>query len=84
MNAVHWRSLCLPNSLWKRDGLWDLLYEMTDTMPSYRLHVKPRCVSRREPSIHRHTSDKRTENPKSPSLILWVPASALTPKLLDF
>lgn len=57
---------------------------MTDTMPSYRLHVKPRCVSRREPSIHRHTSDKRTENPKSPSLILWVPASALTPKLSDF
>lgn len=57
---------------------------MTDTMPSYRLHVKPRCVSRREPSIHRHTSDKRTENPKSPSLILWVPAGALTPKLLDF
>lgn len=57
---------------------------MTDTMPSYRLHVKPRCVSRREPSIQRHTSGKRTENPKSPSLILWVPASALTPKLLDF
>lgn len=36
------------------------------------------------PAYTMHTSDKRTENPKSPSLILWVPASALTPKLLDF
>lgn len=57
---------------------------MTDTMPSYRLHVKPRCVRLREPSIQQHISDKRTKNPKSPSLILRVPASALTPKLLDF